>query len=57
MCAHMGVWVLTVERLEGLVQAWVDQNETFGFRFETTCNRYISPGSPRTHFSSLSKLF
>ena len=39
----------------GLVQAWVGQNETF--RFETACNRYISPGSRRRHVLSLSKLF
>ena len=39
----------------GLVQAWVGQNETY--RFETACNRYISPGSRRRHVSSLSKLF
>ena len=33
------------------MQAWVDQNETF--RFETTCNRYISPEYRRRHFQSL----
>ena len=37
------------------MQAWVDQNETF--RFETACNRYISPGYRRRHVSSQSKLF
>ena len=39
----------------GVVHPWVDQNVTFCF--ETTCNRYISPESRRTHISSLSKLF
>ena len=37
-----------------LVQPWVAQNVTFCC--ETTCNRYISPGSRRTHTFTVAKL-
>ena len=48
-------WAICILQRSGLVQAWVGQNVTFCF--ETACNRYISPGSRRTHFPSLGKLF